>query len=144
MPLLVLLILAVPVAAAVVVAALGPRNLAAVRWVALAAVLLDLGLTGALVARAAPILAARNATAVFARDDIRTFEPIAVPGEVGRTHRTNWDLFEIPVASPDNTTPAVQFYLGLDGLNIWLVALTSLLMVPSVLVSWNSIKERGN
>jgi NADH-quinone oxidoreductase subunit M len=144
MPLLVLLILGLPAAAAVVVAALGARNLAAVRWVALAAVLLDLGLTASLVARATPILSARNATAVFTRDDVKTFEPIAVPGEVGRTHRTSWDLFEIPVASPSDTNPAVQFYLGLDGLNIWLVALTSLLMVPSVLVSWNSIKERGN
>jgi NADH-quinone oxidoreductase subunit M len=144
MPLLVLLILGLPAAAAVVVAALGARNLAAVRWVALAAVLANLALTGALVVRATPILASRNAAAVFSRDEVKTFEPIAVPGEVDHTHRTNWDLFEIPVASPGDATPAVQFYLGLDGLNIWLVALTSLLMVPSVLVSWNSIKERGN
>ncbi len=144
MPLLVLLVLAVPIATAVIVAALGARNLAAVRWIALAAVLVNLGLTAALVARATPILAARSARGIVTRDDVRTFEPIAVPGEVGSTHRTQWDVFEIPVASPGNSTSAVQFYLGLDGLNIWLVALTSLLMVPSVLISWNSIKERGN
>jgi NADH-quinone oxidoreductase subunit M len=144
MPLLVLLVLAVPIAAAVVVAALGARNLPAVRWVALAAVLVDFGLTGALVARATPILAAKSARSIYTRDDVRTFEPIAVPGEAERSHRTQWDLFEIPVASSGAAAPAVQFYLGLDGLNIWLVALTSLLMVPSVLISWNSIKERGN
>src|SRR5205823_13141633 len=39
---------------------------------------------------------------------------------------------------------AIQFYIGLDGLNIWLVALTSVLMVPSVLIGWESIKERAN
>jgi NADH-quinone oxidoreductase subunit M len=38
----------------------------------------------------------------------------------------------------------VQFYVGVDGISIWLVALTSLLMVPSVLVSWNAVQERTN
>jgi NADH-quinone oxidoreductase subunit M len=36
----------------------------------------------------------------------------------------------------------VQFYLGLDGISLWLVALTALLMVPSVLVSWEAITDR--
>src|SRR5262249_28218357 len=39
---------------------------------------------------------------------------------------------------------SVQFYIGLDGLGIWLVALTVFLMVPSVLVSWTSITARVN
>jgi NADH-quinone oxidoreductase subunit M len=37
---------------------------------------------------------------------------------------------------------AIQFYIGIDGLNVWLVLLTALLMVTSVLVSWTSITER--
>jgi NADH-quinone oxidoreductase subunit M len=37
---------------------------------------------------------------------------------------------------------AIQFYVGIDGLNVWLVLLTALLMVSSVLISWNSIEER--
>jgi NADH-quinone oxidoreductase subunit M len=38
----------------------------------------------------------------------------------------------------------VQFYVGLDGLNVWLLVLTALLMVSAVLVSWTAITERGN
>src|SRR5262249_29132002 len=32
----------------------------------------------------------------------------------------------------------------IDGLNVWLVALTAVLMVPSVLVSWTAVSERVN
>ena len=39
---------------------------------------------------------------------------------------------------------AIQFYIGVDGLNLWLIVLTALLMVPAVLVSWKSVKERDN
>src|SRR2546423_1700765 len=101
LPLLVLIILGLPLAAAVVVAALGPRNLAAVRWVALAAVLADLILTGALVARATPILSAKGpeAPTIYSKGEVQSFEPIAVPGEVKGTHRTRWDLFEVPMTN---------------------------------------------
>ena len=37
---------------------------------------------------------------------------------------------------------AIQFYVGIDGLNVWLILLTALLMVTSVLVSWTAITER--
>src|SRR5205823_10111239 len=65
-------------------------------------------------------------------------------------HLTFHPLYEIardvlPLTDPATTSgksPAIQFFVGLDGLNLWLVALTSLLMVPSVLVSWTSITER--
>src|SRR5205085_12582048 len=39
---------------------------------------------------------------------------------------------------------AIQFYIGVDGLNLWLITLTSVLMLPSVLIGWESIKERTN
>src|SRR5262249_29843126 len=38
---------------------------------------------------------------------------------------------------------AMQLYFGLDGLNLWLVVLTALLMVSGVLASW-SVTERVN
>jgi NADH-quinone oxidoreductase subunit M len=38
----------------------------------------------------------------------------------------------------------VRFALGLDGVSLWLFALTSLLMVTSVFASWESIKERSS
>jgi NADH-quinone oxidoreductase subunit M len=52
-------------------------------------------------------------------------------------HGTSWNLLRLG-------SSAVQFYVGIDGLNIWLVLLTALLMVPAVLVSWDSITERVN
>jgi len=37
----------------------------------------------------------------------------------------------------------IRFSFGLDGLSLWMFALTSLLMVTSVLVSWESIKDHA-
>ncbi len=39
---------------------------------------------------------------------------------------------------------AIHFFVGVDGINIWLIVLTAVLMVPAVLVSWTSIEERAN
>jgi NADH-quinone oxidoreductase subunit M len=36
----------------------------------------------------------------------------------------------------------IQFSIGLDGLGVWLFALSSILMLTSVLVSWDAIKDR--
>lgn len=140
---LLLCVLALPLGGAVVVAALGSRNLPAVRWTALGVVLVNLVLTAVLCWNAAGPLRHRPA----AGDDFKArFQPILVPGDPGirsaQTHATNWDLLRIPYG--EGKTAAIQFYVGIDGLNIWLVALTSFLMLPSVLVSWNSVKERAN
>jgi len=136
---LLLCILGLPVVAAAVVAALGSRNLPAIRWISLGAVILNLVLTGIVVAN----IAEHFQKAPEAKSaSVATFEPICVPGDPGDTHKTRWDLLRIQVSG--GKPAAIQFYLGLDGLNIWLVALTSLLMLPSVLVSWHSIRERGN
>ncbi|MFO0910312.1 MAG: NADH-quinone oxidoreductase subunit M [Isosphaeraceae bacterium] len=39
--------------------------------------------------------------------------------------------------------PGIRFALGLDGLSIWLFALTSLLMITSIFASWESITDRA-
>jgi NADH-quinone oxidoreductase subunit M len=148
MPLLILILLCLPVIAAIIVASLGSRNRTAVRWISLTAVLINLALTAVLIGRSMPILNARHSQIpTIIKDGTATFEPIWVPGDVDPqhpTHRTTWNLFEIPMSGTSAIAPAVQFYVGLDGLNIWLIGLTSFLMLPSVLVSWNSIKERSN
>lgn len=36
----------------------------------------------------------------------------------------------------------IEFYLGIDGISLWLVALTALLSVTAVLVSWESVRDR--
>jgi NADH-quinone oxidoreductase subunit M len=38
--------------------------------------------------------------------------------------------------------PDIRFSLGVDGISLWLIALTALLMIPSVLVSWEAVKDR--
>ena len=45
-------------------------------------------------------------------------------------------------AGPGETSFDVQFSVGLDGLGLWLFVLSAVLMVTSVLVSWEAIKDR--
>jgi len=44
--------------------------------------------------------------------------------------------------APPSFGPDIRFSLGVDGISLWLVALTAFLMIPSVLVSWNAVQER--
>src|SRR5207247_110995 len=72
-----------------------------------------------------------------------TFRPEFVPGSISTNpadpdcHTTTWNLLPLGPG-------AIQFYIGLDGLNVWLVVLTAVLLLPSVLISWNHINERDN
>src|SRR6185312_8318905 len=38
--------------------------------------------------------------------------------------------------------PRVEFFLGIDGLNLWLVVLCTVMMLPAILVSWDSPIDR--
>jgi NADH-quinone oxidoreductase subunit M len=38
--------------------------------------------------------------------------------------------------------PDIRFALGLDGLSLWLFALTTLLMLPAIFASWESVSDR--
>jgi NADH-quinone oxidoreductase subunit M len=120
---LLLCMLAAPLAAAVVVAALGPGRRDAVRWVSLAATLFSAVVSFYLAAGYADLATRAPGSPVGSAP---TFQPELV---------TRFDL--LPVGDG-----AIQFYVGLDGLNVWLVVLTALLMVPSVLVSWTAVEER--
>src|SRR4051794_32191116 len=105
--LLVLALLLLPVAAAVVVWGLGPSRGPAIRAVSVAASVLMLLL--ALVLAADFVALERPAPE---EGVIPTFRPEFV---------TTWNI--LPVGESN-----IQFYLGVDGLNIWLVVLTALLM----------------
>jgi NADH-quinone oxidoreductase subunit M len=138
--LLLLGLLVVPFATALVVAALGPRRLEIIRQVSLAASLISL-LFALILAGQFALVRADSAQLGT------TFRPEFVPGEdPGHPHTTTWDLITFPATSETLTgrPPAVQFYVGVDGLNLWLLVLTALLMVSAVLVSWNGIQERAN
>ena len=75
---------------------------------------------------------------------------------VANYETTSPDVLEKEVMSPQMVTRATWFeyvpsegppikieaYLGIDGLSLWLVALTALLTVSAVLVSWTAINVR--
>jgi NADH-quinone oxidoreductase subunit M len=143
---LLVLLLALPAAGAVIVALLGPRRLPAIRWVSLGITLADLAIAVLLTIGFVEI---RAHVASKEKQDIKaaptgTFRPEIVPGAPGDNplkedaHRTTWELVSI------GSQGAMQFFVGLDGLSVWLVLLTALLMVPSVLISWDTITERAN
>ena len=135
MPQLLLLLLALPLVTAIVVALLGPGRAQIVRWVSLASTL-------------ASLLLAIIFTIQFAIPRVYEAAP-RFTGKEPLTFRDDWIKFTTRVnLLPLYTTPegavdsAIQFYVGIDGLNIWLILLTALLMVTCVLVSWTAITDR--
>ncbi|HZT81779.1 MAG TPA: NADH-quinone oxidoreductase subunit M [Gemmataceae bacterium] len=134
---LLLCLLVLPGAAGAVAFALGPRRVHAVRWLSLAAAVVTLLLALLL---AWQLFARRQVeeSPVAAPGRVPTFKPEFVPGSTAADpHATTWDL--VPLGRG-----TIQFFIGLDGLNVWLVLLTAALMLPSVLVSWEAIRERAN
>lgn len=128
-----LILLILPLAAAVVVAALGPQRGPLIRSISAAAavgiLVLALVLAGRFMAleRSGP-----------QSGPAQTFQPEFVPGSAAATpHQTTWNLLTF-------NGGAIQFFLGVDGLNIWLVVLTAVLTLPTVLVSWTHVSERVN
>jgi NADH-quinone oxidoreductase subunit M len=127
--LIVLALLVLPLVGAVAVWLLGPTRGPAIRSLSAGVSVVMLLLAAVLVTRFLAI----ERTSVEASS---TFVPEFVPGSTtDQPHRTTWTV--VPLA---NT--GIQFFLGVDGLNIWLVALTALLMLPCVLVSFNYITDR--
>lgn len=114
--LMLILLLLVPLIGAIAVAALGPRQIPIIRWLSLAATVLNLVLA---LGVASHFIDLRE---MDTQEQLPTFEP---------------EFTTVVDVLPFSST-AIQFYIGVDGLNIWLIVLTALLMVPAVLVSWNS------
>jgi len=107
---LVLCLPAVPAVAAVVVALLGPTRAREVRAI-------SLGATLACLIMARPSHLPLSVTTVPRASNPSA--PENVPGAAAdNRHATSWTLLKLGDAG------AIQFYFGLDGLNIWLVALT--------------------
>ncbi len=108
-----LLVIATPLIGAALVWLLGGRGLAAVRQSAATTTVVTLALAGWLVLR---YLAAPPA-----------------PGEAFGAVEAPWltgGIFDVRLA------------LGLDGLSLWMFALSALLSVTAVLVSWDAVRDR--
>jgi NADH-quinone oxidoreductase subunit M len=135
---LLLVLLALPAAAAIVVACLGQGRALLVRQISLGATLV-----GVVIALA---LAFGHLSESPTTPPDKTFRPIFVPGSTeAAPSRTTWNLIDFNVGRDPKAfknAGAIQFYVGLDGMNVWLIVLTAILMVASVLISWNSIEER--
>jgi NADH-quinone oxidoreductase subunit M len=122
---LLLMLLYLPLLTVVLVAflgAIGPK-VRAIRWACLGATVLELVLSAIL---AGEYLSLHLAGKLPALPD--TFSP---------RFTTRW-----PILFLGDQTTAIEFYLGLDGFNVWLVVLTAVLMVSSVLISWRAIETR--
>jgi NADH-quinone oxidoreductase subunit M len=134
MSILVPLLLAVPLLSAVVVAMRGPNNGPIIRAVSLVSTLLSLVLAVAVTAAflATPPPAATPGPPTF--HPTLVFKEMLVPLGPGPG----------PSGSSEASVPGLQFYVGIDGLNVWLVLLTALLMVTAVLISWTAVTERVN
>jgi NADH-quinone oxidoreductase subunit M len=130
MPTLLLILIFLPLGTAIAVALLGTGRGPAVRWLSLASTLVSLALALVLSIQFA-IPRVEHPTSVAAPGPGLTFHPEMV---------TRWNLLPVEMTR----AVAIQFYVGLDGLNVWLVLLTALLMVTCVLVSWTAITDRVN
>jgi NADH-quinone oxidoreductase subunit M len=142
---LVLLLVLLPLASA----ALAPLFGRSARRFAVWAVLLHMAVAAVAVMFASQVVTARRESpAGLLETDTLRFLPEFVPGDSGGPqgvwHRTKWTLLSLSgePGTGDRPGPHVQFFLGLDGLNMWLVALASLIMLPAVLASWSSVTER--
>ena len=60
---------------------------------------------------------------------------------VARAHRM-LPGFQYEINKPWITTPNIHYHMGVDGISMWLVVLTTFLTPLCVLISWNSIHER--
>lgn len=124
------------------------------RRVALFAALVNVGLAVPVCAVGALWLDEHSKVQAGDRGDetLLKFRALFVPGERtaatggtdGTAGRTTWTLFRVSAtdAAPDKPGPRVQAFFGLDGLNLWLVALAALLLPVAVLVSWESVREK--
>jgi NADH-quinone oxidoreductase subunit M len=138
-----LLLLLLPLAGAIVVALRGSQHREAIRWISLATTVpcLVLALHLAWQFMSLPADSPPDKPKTLFQPRFVPGSPAIVKDNAGRDQvdpsGTKWTLLRLG-------TSAIQFYIGLDGMNVWLVVLTALLLVPSVLVSWEHIEERAN
>jgi len=78
-----------------------------------------------------------------------SFLPLAVPGDPGldpkdpdvMSGKTSWSLLSFPSGANSATPADIQLYLGVDGLSVWLLLLTSLMTFIALLISPSQITE---
>ena len=128
MPSLLVVMIFLPALAAILLLLLDPKAPAVrARWVAL-------------LATVATFLVSWSVAAQFVA------LPAVAPTERGTVHpqmvlRHTW--LDLSQAGPNSPGVKFEFFLGLDGISLSMVVLTTILTISSVLVSWTSIKDRA-
>jgi NADH-quinone oxidoreductase subunit M len=69
-------------------------------------------------------------------------DPAAAADPDAQEHVTTWSLLTLADTGRNVPPAAVQFYVGLDGLNVWLVLLTSLMTLAAIVLSWDAATDR--
>ncbi|MEX0711845.1 MAG: NADH-quinone oxidoreductase subunit M [Pirellulales bacterium] len=97
-------------------------------------------------------LAGASVIWILAEGGLKVIRWIALATSLITLGLTGWLVMHYPQGVPGvdaawlspspGGAPDIRFSLGLDGLSLWLFALSALLMVTSVLVSWEAISER--
>lgn len=118
------------------------------RWVALATALAVLFLAGTVTADCVRPLG----KPAVAAPGTPPAAPLVGPGNAYKVTYVDWNWLTDPPPPPDaggrpakvasNGGLPIVFALGLDGLGLWLYALSALLMVTCVLVSWTAVTDR--
>jgi NADH-quinone oxidoreductase subunit M len=135
MPELLLLLLALPLVTAIATALLGSGHAVAVRWLSLASTLASL-LLATIIAIQFAIPRVQESPSVAATKGPLTFHSDWIK------NKKQLNLLPLHTSTNGTVDSAIQFYVGIDGMNVWLILLTALLMVASVLISWTAITER--
>lgn len=123
-----------PVAGAILIASVGSGSVQLVRRLALVCTLITLVLVSLLVVRYES-----------SGDEYMAQQLAAIDKDASAL--TQFDAAKTAFATvqyawiPPTTGIDVRFSVGLDGLSLWLFALSATLMVSAVLVSWNAIQE---
>jgi NADH-quinone oxidoreductase subunit M len=129
MPELLLVLLALPLVTAIATALLGPGRAQAVRWISL-------------VSTVASLVLAIIITVDFATPRVIAQGALQGPPTFDPQFATRVNMLPLYTTAEGTVDSAIQFYIGIDGLNVWLVLLTALLMVTCVLVSWTAVTDR--
>ncbi len=134
---LLLLMLFLPLATAVVIFFVGSSNPQRVKRLALGSTVITFVLSVIICLKYQP--ASMSEQQLVPGRDVATKEQPFKP-DPQFTVNESWLTF-FP-GSDGHPRVDIRFHLGIDGLSLWLLALTALLMVPSVLISWDSITDR--
>ena len=134
MPSLLVVMIFLPALAAVALLLLDPQASAVrARWVALIATVATFFVSWGVAAQylALPAIESHERGPVHPQLVLRqTWLDLSVAGPVS-------------ASGPDSPAIKMEFFLGLDGISLALVLLTTILTISSVLVSWTAIKDRA-